>query len=809
MTPPLSMGQRLAPLAFAALCVAPTASAQLAPAGATSIGETTTPREAERARLNAASTTYTVTMHPGPDAQLRMQKLGRLASLRGQIALAKQQLRPTAILRAQFAAAVNELTDLSAKRISAARQLALQDNVESGLANMLTPNFTIHAPSSALLAKLRKRKDVASVIKDVWLLPAIETAMDAAHHNGVGAHATVHQGLPVTGDGVGIAVLDTGIDLDMHGTGRPHKAFFVNGDPSNMSGGGIGGSRIQAVYGFTPLTFPPTPTSTEDHDGHGTQVAAVIAGAKWSDGLDVADSVAFDADLYSYKVVLTTGAGSFASSTQIYAALTSAAANPDIQVANISFDGESQQQAQTVRGAVLAGLFVTLSAGNEAADLTNSTDQRVAMSVGASFENAMQPAPFSAVGPIEPGTFYERKYPDMIAQGTLVSVPVIDQELAHEFVSGTSVSAGFVAGSAALLYQVDPTLTAFETKALLINNLKALTGGDPAAGGFGYLDIHSAVQATINNEAVDGVLSGSTLSYSVTLNAGQTAQYTLCFDALASNPTDCNISISDLSGNLLAASTPSNDGVKQIKFTAPIAGSYSIDVTPMKSDWEVIPFAISGPALTTCPVGVVAQTSTSSSPIASYYPPPATPAFFIDGCNLSLVTQVNIDGIETSFQVTGDTHMQISVAGLHITGSTLVELVDPNAVTSFTVLAATVPPTLTMPSIMAPNLAYDVFVAGSGGRQFFIVGSSSDVPTVFPGVADLLIGNAANDLFLLHSGTIPVGNTFIEIPVPALPGITDPFSAKLLHTQVLMLDLNNPVLPFEVSNMESTWLFFQ
>ena len=67
----------------------------------------------------------------------------------------------------------------------------------------------------------------------------IKVATDSRNH----AVDTL-QSQGIRGAGVAVAIIDSGIDSNMAGTGRPHRAFFVNGDVTNRTGGGIGGSRI-------------------------------------------------------------------------------------------------------------------------------------------------------------------------------------------------------------------------------------------------------------------------------------------------------------------------------------------------------------------------------------------------------------------------------------------------------------------------------------------------------------------------------------------------------------------------------------
>src|SRR5262249_44075789 len=115
----------------------------------------------------------------------------------------------------------------------------------------------------ANIGDLRKLPMVAFVQPDVACLLGIRTSTSANNHN---ADAVQAQGFK--GQGASVAILDTGQDSDMNGIGRPHRLYFVNGDPTNTTGGGIGGSRLLVNRQIGLL-------SADDPLGHGTSVASI------------------------------------------------------------------------------------------------------------------------------------------------------------------------------------------------------------------------------------------------------------------------------------------------------------------------------------------------------------------------------------------------------------------------------------------------------------------------------------------------------------------------------------------------------
>ena len=153
--------------------------------------------------------------------------------------------------------------------------------------------------------------------------------------------------LSVTGHGINVAVLDTGIDYT-------HPAL----------GGCLGeGCKVVAGYDFHNQDNDPM-----DGDGHGTHVAGIIAAET-----DSYSGVAPNVNLHAYKVLSDDGAGF---DTTIIAAL-EYAIDPDgdpatddaIDVINMSLGGTGDANdplSQATNAAVAAGIIVVVAAGNNA-----------------------------------------------------------------------------------------------------------------------------------------------------------------------------------------------------------------------------------------------------------------------------------------------------------------------------------------------------------------------------------------------------------------------------------------------------------
>jgi subtilisin family serine protease len=115
----------------------------------------------------------------------------------------------------------------------------------------------------------------------------------------IGAAAVQAKG--VTGRGIKVAVLDSGIDYlhaDLGGSGNP--ADFASNDPTIIEPGTFPTGKVVGGYDFTGSNWPnspeapdPDPLDAGTGGGHGTHVADIIAGKK---------GVAPGASLYAVKV---------------------------------------------------------------------------------------------------------------------------------------------------------------------------------------------------------------------------------------------------------------------------------------------------------------------------------------------------------------------------------------------------------------------------------------------------------------------------------------------------------------------------
>jgi serine protease AprX len=302
----------------------------------------------------------------------------------------------------------------------------------------------------------------------------------------------------ITGKGVGVAVIDSGISGDM--------PDFRNAD---------GGSRIAAnVLANADTTRPG------DDVGHGTHVAGIIAGNSFNRAAGDPDRGAYVGIAPEADLIVVKAADDAGNSTvvDVIAALQFVIDHKDelnIGVVNLSVSSDTPASYVTdpldaaVEFAWHAGIVVVAAAGNrgDAADAVQYApgNDPYVIAVGATDEaDTLDPADdtlaaFSSRGVTQDGF----AKPDVLAPGAHIVAPLAVgsafQSLCPQCIvggtylriGGTSMAAPVVAGAAALLLQARPDLNPDEIKALLTGNPHVTAGQVPVglgtADGFAIL----------------------------------------------------------------------------------------------------------------------------------------------------------------------------------------------------------------------------------------------------------------------------------------------------------------------------------
>lgn len=286
----------------------------------------------------------------------------------------------------------------------------------------------------------------------------------------------------ITGSGVTVAVIDTGIDYTQ---------------PS--LGGGFGtGKKVVAGYDFYSNDSDPM-----DESGHGTAVAGVIAANPYTTGGITYQGVAPGAKLVALRV----GTEDNIPNSNIEKALQWIITNYkkySIGVVNLSLgsgnytdphsDSTMSDEFEKLHD---LGVFVVAASGNSADQNSGPISQD-----GIAFP-AADPNVF-AVGAVNSSdvitTWAQRGQElDLLAPGVNIVMP----KLAGGYVTedGTSFSSPYVAGTAALIKQRDPTVLAGDIGSILMSSGVDNRDGDDETGDttnlqFSRLDINAALALT-------------------------------------------------------------------------------------------------------------------------------------------------------------------------------------------------------------------------------------------------------------------------------------------------------------------------
>lgn len=444
---------------------------------------------------------------------------------------------------------------------------AVQDGSESGSSPSVIGEFTDVFNGIALditddqAEKLKGLPQVRSIIPNYRRHPLLNSALPLI---GADKASTLidKKGQPLTGKGITVAVLDSGIDYTHPDLGGCTTQQILSSQCAKVVGG----------YDFVNKDNDPM-----DDLGHGTHVAGIIAGTgAQSSGLY--KGVAPDATLVAYKVCDKT---SGCSDAAIIAAL-EMAANPDgnpntndhYPIVSLSLGGPGHADdalSRAVDTTVNEGVVAVVAAGNSgpsAGSIASPGTARKAVTVGSSTHIANSKdsggpdtiSSFSSRGPVAVGD----PKPDLVAPGGDVHYPLAGEQsqyYIHGIIStypvsfapqaqddlcfisedknrnsrfdagecldnihqegqsyirssGTSMATPVVSGAVALLLQKSPALTPQQVKDILKATAKDL-GVSRDAQGAGRLEVMKALESTF-------VITPATLEFGEVRQAART-----------------------------------------------------------------------------------------------------------------------------------------------------------------------------------------------------------------------------------------------------------------------------------------------
>lgn len=350
------------------------------------------------------------------------------------------------------------------------------------------------------IERIKRIKDVKAVYPNLILTIMLRESVPLINADDTWALLD-DLGRQVTGEGVSIAVIDTGVDYTHKAFGSCTREQFLAGNCK----------KIPTGYDFVDDDYDPM-----DVHSHGTHVAATAAGKEDPNNNNVQDAnefwgVAPNATIYAYKVCSNNG---FCLDSDVIAAVERAAdpnqdGNTDDHVDVISMSLGTRPSmggwpdnplAQVVNRISNLGVTVVASAGNagEPESIGSPSSAYMAISVGAS-DKGDGIAYFSSKGP---AMFEGRKFglqkPDVLAPGVEICAArwqgssyetCFDSQ--HIVMSGTSMACPHVSGLVALILQKHPDWSPLEVKMALRNTAKKL-GYNMQTQGYGRVDALAA-----------------------------------------------------------------------------------------------------------------------------------------------------------------------------------------------------------------------------------------------------------------------------------------------------------------------------
>ncbi|MET9227581.1 S8 family peptidase [Lentzea sp. NPDC003310] len=312
-----------------------------------------------------------------------------------------------------------------------------------------------------------------SGIQRIWLDARRTATLDQSVAQ-INAPAAYAAGL--TGKGVTVAVLDTGVDNT-----HPDLADREIGERN-----------------FT------TSPDNGDHYGHGTHVASIVAGTGAKSGGKY-HGVAPDARILDVKVLGDNGSGA---DSGIIAGM-EWAVEQGAQIVNMSLGGYDTPGVDPIEEAVNRlsadrGALFVIAAGNSgpgSRTIGSPGTADAALTVGA-VDDQNRIAEFSSRGPTASGTLK----PDLTAPGVgivaalhsdgRIGAPVVD---GYTSLDGTSMATPHVAGAAALLRQQHPDLTGTALKARLTGSTTPTADLTPFEQGTGRVDVAKLIKQNVTS----------------------------------------------------------------------------------------------------------------------------------------------------------------------------------------------------------------------------------------------------------------------------------------------------------------------
>tara|TARA_B100000519_G_scaffold32236_1_gene22479 strand:- start:18767 stop:21253 length:2487 start_codon:yes stop_codon:yes gene_type:complete len=398
-----------------------------------------------------------------------------------------------------------------------------------------------------------------------------------------------------------VGVIDTGVQYD-----HPDLVNNMWMNPGEIAGNGIdddGNGYIDDIYGIDTVNGDSDPY---DDQGHGTHVSGTI-GAEGNNSIGVV-GVNHDVSIVGCKFLAADGFGSTEGAIACIDYMVALKADGvNIKALNNSWGGGSYSAAleASIQAAADADILFVAAAGNDGVNNDNSPHYPSSYEV----DNVLAVASTNH-NDGDSGYSYGLMSVDMGAPGTDIGSTYVDDS--YVYASGTSMATPHVAGAAALVWSVNPTLSAVEVKALLMEtgDDNAFLTGKSVSGK--RLNVYNALLGADPQPSFGLGVADPTME----VTAGDTAEFVFSISSIADWTGEVTFSVTDPLGGASFSSTTAMPGDEVTLFT-PTAddtpwGDYQFVVTAVSDDIERSQTV----TLTVLPAGLMDVTYSNNTPVS-------------------------------------------------------------------------------------------------------------------------------------------------------------------------------------------------
>ncbi len=285
-----------------------------------------------------------------------------------------------------------------------------------------------------------------------------------------------------------VAVIDTGIDTD-----HPELVNNLWVNPGEIPNNGLDDDQNGFVDDIHGWNFRDNSPNVNDTGGHGTHVSGTIA----AEGNN-ASEVSSDADVvgvnWQASIMALKAFGTFGASTSDLIAATNyatmmAGTGQNVRVINASYGGGffSSQEAASIEAAGDAGILFVAAAGND----SSNTDSFAHYPSNYDVETLLSVAATTRSDTLADFSNYGAVTVDLGAPGDSVLSTVPGGGL--DTYRGTSMATPHVAGTAALIWSVNPEATPGEVRDLILAGVDPLPALDGITVTGGRLNAHNSL----------------------------------------------------------------------------------------------------------------------------------------------------------------------------------------------------------------------------------------------------------------------------------------------------------------------------